>query len=36
MEGEEKEAKECARKVADNGKLNSGLEAFGKWCGDGS
>jgi hypothetical protein len=32
----EKEDKERARKVEDNGKLNSGLEAFGKWCGDGS
>ena len=32
----EKEEKERARKVAEDGKLNSGLEAFGKWCGDGS
>ena len=32
----EKEDKERAQKVADNGKLNSGLEAFGKWCGFGS
>ncbi len=31
----EKEDKECARKVADDGKLNPWLEAFGKWCGDG-
>jgi hypothetical protein len=22
--------------MADDGKLKSGLEAFGKWCGDGS
>ena len=37
-EGQEKEQedKERAQKVADNGKLNSGLEAFGKWCGVGS
>ncbi len=32
----EKEEKERAQKVAEDGKLNSGLEAFGKWCGDGS
>ena len=32
----EKEDKERARKVVDDGKLNSGLEAFRKWCGDGS
>ncbi len=32
----EKEDKGRARKVADDGKLNSGLEAFGKWCGDGT
>ena len=32
----EKEDKERARKVADDGKLNSGLEAFGKLFGDGS
>ena len=31
-----KEEKECAWKAADDGKLKSGLEAFGKWCGDGS
>ena len=31
-----KEVKERARKAADDGKLKSGLEAFGKWCGDGS
>ena len=31
-----KEEKERARKAADDGKLKSGLEAFGKWCGDGS
>ena len=30
----QKEEKERARKVAEDGKLNSGLEAFGKWCGD--
>ena len=34
--GEKKEEKERARKVAEDGKLNSGLEAFGKWCGYGS
>jgi hypothetical protein len=28
--------KEEARKVADDGKLKSALEAFGKWCGDGN
>jgi len=32
----EKEEKKHARKVAEDGKLSSGLEAFGKWCGDGS
>ena len=32
----EKEEKERAQKVAEDEKLNSGLEAFGKWCGDGS
>ena len=32
----ETEDKERARKVAGNGKLNSGLEAFSKCCGDGS
>ncbi len=31
-----KEEKERAQKAADDGKLKSGLEAFGKWCGDGS
>ena len=36
LQEKEKEEKECARKVAEDGKLNSGLEAFGKWCGDGS
>jgi hypothetical protein len=30
-----KEEKERARKAADDGKLKSGLDAFGKWCGDG-
>ena len=28
----EKEDKERSGKMADNWKLNSGLEAFGKWC----
>ena len=36
LQEKEKEEKERARKVAEDGKLNSGLEAFGKWCGDGS
>jgi hypothetical protein len=36
VESKEKEDKERAQKVADDGKLNSGLGAFGKWCGDGS